>query len=268
MSAAPPAGGCASIRSATRPSSAVSGIGRRRRAGHAFQHDLVGGSAVVDEVGCARPVLLQMDQGAHLECVRGHRRGSGGFRDGRCAGGARKIGEQRSVEPRRDARGGDARSPHGDRRQHQHRDADVPVRDARREHDDEHNEAGASDAAGRPRACRPRGGVASRRSRSPPRTLPEVDAPDRTARAILAPPAAGLPAARGTNDNVPVPERETAAPLLTDRFAAAFALAWECPRGSVPEEDGHSVHCARDVGVRARPGARRRRGCGHRRAAP
>jgi (p)ppGpp synthase/HD superfamily hydrolase len=63
-------------------------------------------------------------------------------------------------------------------------------------------------------------------SRIPPRTLPEVDAPDRSARAILARTAAALRPAPAKPDNGAVPERDTAAPPLTRRFAAAFALAW------------------------------------------
>src|ERR1700722_2934059 len=72
----------------------------------------------------------------------------------------------------------------------------------------------------------PRGAGVGRRSKRRPRTLPEVDAPDRSARAILARPAAASRGTPGTTDNVTVPDRDTTAPPLTRRFAAAFALAW------------------------------------------
>ena len=151
--------------------------------GHALQDDLIGRSAVVDKVRRARSVLLQVHEGSDLECVRGHRERRLPARTGRlCTTTVPSACRtpQRVAAVARAARGGGAPSrPTAMAVSTSDRDADVPVRDAQREDDREHDVAGATDATGRPSrlTCRMVGAPA-RRSRSPPRTLPEVDAPE------------------------------------------------------------------------------------------
>src|ERR1039457_1340107 len=72
----------------------------------------------------------------------------------------------------------------------------------------------------------PRGGVGARRSRRPPRILPEDDGRGRSARAILALAPRAVRSVAAWTHNGAVPERTQTAPALTGRFAAAFALAW------------------------------------------
>jgi hypothetical protein len=62
-------------------------------------------------------------------------------------------------------------------------------------------------------------------------------------------------------------ERHTAAPLLTERFQGAFALARELHATQVRKGHHDPVPGASDVGCRPGAGARRRRGSRHRRSA-
>jgi hypothetical protein len=116
---------------------------------------------VVDEVGRAPPVLLQVNERADLEGVRRH--GQRGRAHRARGPGRRRNMHRRQRSRRQRSRGGSRHSRctmsvlpvHGDadrdRGQHQHRDTDVPVRDAEGEHDHEDNEAHAANAARRMR---------------------------------------------------------------------------------------------------------------------
>ena len=116
--------------------------------------------------------------------------------------------------------------PDCDRRQHQHRDADVPVRDADRKHNDQDNETNASNAAGCSRGL-PDCTVGSSRvgGEARPESAWEAMA-EVEAHAPFWPTVRALPPAAACTHNDRVPET-TAAPPLTERFAAAFTMAWE-----------------------------------------
>jgi (p)ppGpp synthase/HD superfamily hydrolase len=72
----------------------------------------------------------------------------------------------------------------------------------------------------------PHGADVSHTLRIPPRTLPEADGPDRSARVILAlAPGPFLRTAQPTH-NVGVPHKNDSTPVLTRRITAAFGLAY------------------------------------------
>ena len=118
--------------------------------------------------------------------------------------------------------------PDRDAGEHKHRKAHVPIRDPDREHHHQDDPPDASDPAGGTRsladspvrASRVRGDTRPEAAREPV-TEVETHAPFCSS-------GPSLPAAERPADNEGLmPVHNDAAPLLTDRFAAALSLAWE-----------------------------------------